>query len=82
MAKRLEQMPDTMRSVSQYPWEEWLDGGAWQLTEGEDFKTTIRNFQATLSKTASRRGLRIQSRTFKEDDKNQLAIQAFRDVND
>lgn len=56
-----------------YPWVEWLDGRAWELTRGEDFTTTPQTLRQQVYYQAARRGkaatvriagdtLRIQAR--------------------
>jgi hypothetical protein len=52
MARKIEKMPDT----SKYPWAEWLDGNAWELSQGEDFACPAAVFYRTVYSAAKRRG--------------------------
>jgi hypothetical protein len=41
---------------NKYPWEEWLDGGVWQITPGEDFTCSIEHFRRQCYMKAAQRG--------------------------
>lgn len=48
-----------MRAKYAYPWDEWLNGQPWQLTEGEDYgyEQTLRSAAQRAAKT---RGMRVR----------------------
>ena len=56
MAKQVTSMPRSKRS-GLYPWSTWLDGNAWQLTQGEDFQPEPETFRAQVHMAAKARGL-------------------------
>ena len=45
-----------------YPWEEWLDGDIWQLTEGEDFDTHPLMMERIIRTRATARGAKVRLR--------------------
>lgn len=56
MAEVIDQLPPT-KKPARYPWDEWLDGRAWKLTEGEDFNSSARDFSSHVRISAYRRNL-------------------------
>jgi hypothetical protein len=46
---------------SRYPWQEWLDGGIYELVRGEDFQTTAASLRGTAVAAAYRRGLKLRT---------------------
>lgn len=59
MAKRLKKWPKKYSSHAQknnrkhrYPWDEWMDGSIWEANRGEDFFTSVRQFQVNLHQRA------------------------------
>ena len=85
MAKVIEQHVPRQRSwtQSQYPWDEWLDGRSWLLTQGEDFECTIDSMGIAIRKAAKARGLGSEVLTHKakgvdvEIAENQLLVTAI-----
>lgn len=55
MATKVESVP-SRHTV--YPWDQWLDGGIWQLSEVE-IKGGIRLFRTAIYTAAKRRGLKV-----------------------
>ena len=49
-----------------HPWDEWLDGSAWRLTAGIDFRGSVANFASLAWKRANARGLGL--RTHRDGD--------------
>jgi hypothetical protein len=43
-----------------YPWDEWTNGSAWELTQGEDFNGGIPQFRQQIYQIAKRRGHEVQ----------------------
>lgn len=52
-----------------YPWDQWLDGGGWELTRGADFYIPARSFQIIVLQNIARRGLRGQLGTRVQGDR-------------
>lgn len=47
---------------SVYPWDDWLDGGVWELRRGEDFTISAANFQSSAYTSARSRGKTVTVR--------------------
>lgn len=66
-----ENIPKVYRK---YPWDDWLDGRHWVLTQAEDFPTaTVESMQILAHRTAERRGLQLRTST----SGGELHLQAF-----
>lgn len=62
MAQKVDKMPELERTfVSKYPWDEWLNGDIWELTENQDIPTA-KTFQSTVQAAAKRRGMKARTR--------------------
>jgi hypothetical protein len=46
-----------------YPWDQWFDGQAWELRQGEDFPGGIESFRANLCRMARQRGVKVRTTT-------------------
>jgi hypothetical protein len=46
LAQQIE--AESPRRRTFYPWEKWTDGSTWRAKQGEDFTTSIQNFQTAL----------------------------------
>lgn len=79
MAKKLETGTLQFKrgaGVSRYPWDEWLDGNEWLLTQEEDFPDTQLKFMAVRVRlVGKKRGLRV--RTMLNSKEGTLGIQAI-----
>lgn len=42
-----------------HPWDKWLNGQTWELTQGKDFTCDPHHLQKLIRKTASLRGVVI-----------------------
>lgn len=73
MAKQLDRFP----GGGSYDWDQWLDGGIWLLTKGEDFEIDIESMRAAASRAAKQAGKKVRTRVIKEGEADQLAIQAY-----
>lgn len=60
-----------------YPWEEWLDGSAWELVVGTDFAVTIESFRSTAIGKARDMGGKLHTRVVK--DGKALQIQFYKE---
>lgn len=45
-----------------YPWDEWLDGDIWQITEGDDFATHPLMMERIIRTRATARGAKVRLR--------------------
>ena len=52
----------TTSEKATYPWDEWLDGDIWQLTEGEDFHTHPLMMERIIRTRATGRGAKVRLR--------------------
>lgn len=50
---------------AKYPWEEWMDGKAWEIKQGEDFADTlpVSNFVNAMHAKARKRGMKLRTKT-------------------
>lgn len=48
MAIRLDTMPKRRGRASVHPWDEWADGSAWKITQGEDFTGDLESMRTQL----------------------------------
>lgn len=75
MAEKIEKLPEGSTG-SHAVQEEWLDGSAWKLTQGEDYERSTSAMRAALSSAGRARGLRLRSRRGTgEDGREQLSVQ-------
>ena len=51
------------RLEAKLPWDKWLDGRIWQLTQGEDFKLQLHSLRAQGSLAARKKGGRLRTNT-------------------
>jgi hypothetical protein len=51
---------------TKYPWDEWLNGKIWLLTEGVDFSISITSMQSSVTNAARNRGLKVTMRKREE----------------
>lgn len=71
MARRHDEIPKEVLLASRggtgkYPWDEWLDGGAWELAVGQDFTVKPQSFISTAHTQANKRGLKLRATFHKE----------------
>jgi len=62
MAEKVDQFPDLIGRGRSYPWDEWLDGDVWKLTQGEDFTASMSNFRGLVYMKAQDRQLQVRTR--------------------
>ena len=43
------------------PWDKWLDGRIWQLTQGVDFKIKLDSFQQKAFQVAGKKGGKLRT---------------------
>ncbi len=76
MAEVLEVFPDREnKRNSKYPWDEWTDGKIRKAIKGEDYGTTTPDFRSMLHAAGSRFGLKVRTRTPK--DQESISFQFF-----
>ena len=44
-----------------HPWDEWLDGNIWKVTQGIDFPGQPRYFRNSIHTQAKNRGLKVHT---------------------
>jgi hypothetical protein len=52
----------TTTEKANYPWEQWLDGDVWKITEGEDFQTHPLMMERIIRTRATGRGAKVRMR--------------------
>lgn len=63
MAKKVKELPPSaMGTGGLYPWDEWLDGSAWELRQGEDFSVSVSSMKSQATIRAKKRGLGLHTR--------------------
>jgi hypothetical protein len=78
MARQLESFPAP--STRQYPWEEWLDGGVWELSRGEDFSAKPATLISNARSQAKRRGGNLRTRLVGEVGREAIVLQFSRET--
>ena len=75
MAKKLKNLTISVHRGARplYPWDQWLDGSAWELTKGVDFQSSIPGFIATAHQAALRRRVLVKT----QRKSNTVYLQAF-----
>lgn len=73
MAERLDDFPKG-HERHLFPIDEWTDGSTWKLTRGADFEQDVARMRTLLYAAARRRGMRLQSRSVRENDREQLIV--------
>jgi hypothetical protein len=82
MAKKVDAFPDQARS-SKYPWDEWLDGGVWELVPGKDFEAKPMTFRSAAIAQAKTRGGKVRTRIMNRDGHaEKMYVQFFREGGD
>lgn len=64
MAERLPDSFDfdkTTRRHEGYPWEEWQDGSAWLILQGEDFEVDLKSMQSQLYLRAKASNMQVRA---------------------
>jgi hypothetical protein len=77
MARRLDSFP--VQAGSRYPWDEWLDGDAWELVPGEDFQSKPTTLRSNAQLQAKKRNGRMRSRLVTNNGREVVVIQFVRD---
>lgn len=78
MARKVDAFPE-IPGQSRYPWDEWLDGSIWELTEGEDFRGKVNTFRSNARSQARRRNGKVEARILrKTDEPNKIYIRFVR----
>lgn len=68
MAEELESFTFHNGRPYQYPWADWLNGKAWKLKHGVDFRVEILSFRSTISRAAKRMGGRAKTQCLSEKE--------------
>lgn len=75
MARRLEAFPAS--TSARYPWDEWLDGSAWELVRGDDFQSKLSTLRANAQVQARKREGRTRSKTVTTQDGREAVVIQF-----
>jgi hypothetical protein len=83
MAKRLESFPeeDSRGQQRKYPWDEWSDGGTWEIRQREDYDVPTENMRVNLHMKASSLARKVRTKRF-SDEKGEGLIFQFLDQQD
>ena len=74
MPRKLDRFPSAALR-SRYPWDQVLDGDAWEVVQGEDFESKPSTFIANARAQAKRRGGRVRTRMTVNGDRVLIALQ-------
>lgn len=74
MARTLEEFP-APTGQQRYPWDQWLDGRVWELTQGTDFAAKPSTFRTNAQLQASKRGGTAKTRSLKQGDAEVVVLQ-------
>ena len=65
MARTLNEIPVGMDKrttrATKYPWDQWLNGDLWELTQGEDFTVSTTSMTSAATLYAMRRGIKVNT---------------------
>jgi hypothetical protein len=74
MPRKLEQFPVATGSA-RYPWDELLNGDAWELVSGDDFTSKPSTLVQNARAQAKRRGGNVRTRLFENGHRTSVVIQ-------
>jgi hypothetical protein len=78
MATRLEGFPDEDSRGQQqrkYPWDEWTDGGTWEIRQTEDYDVATENMRVNLHMKASSQARKVKTKRFSDENGEGLIFQ-------
>lgn len=67
MARILDDDLPPGRNTRKYPWEEWTDGKAREIRQGDDYYVTNETMRMGLFSRANRTGTKVRTQMVKED---------------
>lgn len=78
MARRLNQFPDESSDPRRrYPWPEWTDGDAWEITRGEDYDAATETMRVNLHMKADALAMKVRTKKTGGHDSEGLVFQFF-----
>src|SRR4051794_37766394 len=79
MAQRLDAFPegDERRAQRRYPWDEWTDGSAWEIRQGDDYDVKTENMRVNLHMRADQIGSKVRTKKVRGDAGEGLVFQFF-----
>lgn len=78
MARRLDAFPFTgTRRLRRYPWDEWIDGGAWEIRRGDDYDVDTENMRVNLHMKADALAIKVRTTKVRDEHGEGLAFQFF-----
>lgn len=63
--------------IAIYPWEQWLNGEAWELRQGRDYETPTERFRKTAWSAAHSQGKKLKTRLVRDGGAERLVIRAY-----
>lgn len=77
MATRLESFPegDSRGQQRKYPWDEWSDGGTWEIRQNEDYDVATENMRVNLHMKASSLARKVRTKRFSDENGEGLIFQ-------
>jgi hypothetical protein len=78
MGRRLAAFPgEASRGLRRYPWDEWIDGSAWEIRRGEDYDVVTENMRVNLHMKADSLHAKVRTRKFGDGRGEGLIFQFF-----
>jgi hypothetical protein len=77
MARRLASFPGPAQAPGQrkYPWDEWADGGTWEIRRTEDYDVATENMRVNLHMRADTLHRKVRTHKFSDDGGEGLIFQ-------
>jgi hypothetical protein len=79
MARRLNEFPsgDGPGAPRRYPWDQWTDGGVWEIRQGEDYDVDTENMRVNLHMRADAHAVKVRTTKISDDSGQRLVFQFF-----
>ncbi len=76
MGRRLDSFPgDEQSHPRRYPWEEWTDGGVWEIRKGDDYDVDTENMRVNLHLKADALSRKVRTRKLVDESGERLVFQ-------
>ena len=78
MARKLKAFPgEGTGEPRRYPWQEWTDGGVWEIRVGEDYDVDTENMRVNLHIKADALAIKVRTTKVRDEQGEGLAFQFF-----
>jgi hypothetical protein len=78
MARKLDHFPSNDRQQARrYPWDEWTDGGVWEIRQGDDYEIPTENMRVNLHIKADSKAVKVRTRKVRDDAGEGLIFQFY-----